>query len=445
VGKGVFAIQSVRRGTADFGSVSMTVYRGISNLLRDLPCPYNLMIIYANCGADEDPNNYDFIDVLRGIQRNGRTQANVVNGIAGDNATDVGGDIIVEIAAQFLSYTEIKPLTPTEVAISAIAAHVVNDIAICDLTADCGDCGDTQGCETIILVTDGIVGSASADAAIYRSTDGGDTWTLIANPFTDTDDILVSVACSGSVSVVLNGASTSYAYSNDGGVTFTEVTGLAQIPADVFILGPTKIWIVGAAGYIWRSSTLGASVVVQDAGVMTAQDLNSVSFANSQLGYVAGAANAFGYTENGGTNWTARTGPAPATILNVVKAAPNTEAVFVGDENGVIYRSKDKGVTWATVRAADATVSGGITDIAIPVENVNDITVSALNSTGAGTIYHSKDGGQTWEAVASPALAAGSQGINALTICQPNRLWGVGDDGLVFKLKGEDYSDSDPG
>jgi photosystem II stability/assembly factor-like uncharacterized protein len=68
-----------------------------------------------------------------------------------------------------------------------------------------------------------------------------------------------------------------------------------------------------------------------------------------------------------------------------------------------------------------------------------------LNSTGAGTIYHSKDGGQTWEAVASPALSAGSQGINALTICQPNRLWGVGDDGLVFKLKGEDYSDSDPG
>jgi len=437
-GKGQFGIESVKRSAAEFGNVTFGFYRGIVNLLNDIPCPYNIMIMYSNCGADDDPENYDFIDVLQNIYPGTATQAAVVNAIGPDDATDVGADSTVELPAQFLSSYTLKPLIDTAITIGALSTHDIVGVSICDLSPDCGDCDDpTIGGQTIWIITNGVTGSAADVSEIYKSTNGGSTWAQITNNMTDNTDDLSDIECSGNTVIVTNGTTSEYLWATDG-TTFNLVTTPTQVIADVFMLGPTKIWMAAAGGYIYYSSDRGASVTTQDAGVATSENLNSISFANSLLGYAVGAANAFVYTEDGGQNWQAGTGPSPAVVLNKIIAVPGTDALFVGDASGNVFRSEDKGATWVTAYAATTASAGGIADMALCACNV---PVAIANNAGdaAGIVIRSIDGGNNWE---TPTIPSGNSGLASIACYDVNTYWVVGDAGEVFKLAGASFRDS---
>ncbi len=128
IGKGDFRVVRTRRTTADLGTVTFTFFRQIVNLVTDLPCPPNIFLMYSNCGSDEDPTNYDFLDILKEINVTETTQAGVVNAIQADDATDVGVDVVVEASTEFSSVNTIKPLLQTNLPITAIfAPHFYNN------------------------------------------------------------------------------------------------------------------------------------------------------------------------------------------------------------------------------------------------------------------------------------------------------------------------------
>lgn len=434
-GKGNFVLVGANQGAPDFGSATIRMFRDEWDLVLDSPCPPNLFIYYSNCGADENPLNYTFIDKLNSVYITETTQEFVVNQILADGETEAGGDIVVEAPIQFLTTDVVKQLNNTTYTVAAVAAHIINDVAICDKAARCPGCDDeTDGCQTVWFVTDGIAGSASVDAAIYRTTNGGTAWTLVANPFTDSDDNITDVECVDDVAIFLNGDTAEYAYTQDGGATALNlVTTPTEIMTDVFMLGETKIWICAEGGYVYFSSTRGASVDTQDAGVATLQNLNSISFANALEGYSVGAANAFIYTANG-VDWQTGTGPAPATILNVIEAVADTDILIVGDENGILYRSLDNGDNWAILRAATADVASGITSISICDCNV--WTFTGNNATDS-VVYKTIDGGNEWQLVATKTADI----VQSLACCDLNTYWGVGTDGLIFKLAGNSFRD----
>ncbi len=437
-GKGNFKIVATRQATPDLGTVTFTIFRDIVNLLIDLPCPPNILVYYSNCGSDDDPTNYDFIDYLDTVRITEISQAGVVNAIQADGETDVGVDIVNEISANFQSKLVIKPLLQTEFTIAALSNRVVQDISVCDPDPECGECdNDTIGCQTLWIITNGSP-NIYGDAEIYKSTDGGTTWVQQTNAMTADSDNLSAVSCDGDVVVVTNGTTSEYQFTNDGGTTMTLVTTPDQVINDVFVLSPTKIWFAANGGNIYFSSDKGASIVTQDDGVATSQNLNSIHFADSQLGYAAGVSNAFVRTADGGTAWTSVTGPAVGVTLNVVRAAPDTDIVFVGDANGVVYRSIDKGATWTTVLTGITAFAGGIDDIAICT--CNRILVAGQDVNGLGAVRESIDGGNTFTTVSTPAAAA--EAINALTCCDVNTYFGVGDDGLIFKIAGESFRDT---
>jgi photosystem II stability/assembly factor-like uncharacterized protein len=123
----------------------------------------------------------------------------------------------------------------------------------------------------------------------------------------------------------------------------------------------------------------------------------------------------------------------------VVRAVPNTDIVFVGSAAGVVYRSIDKGVTWTTQLTGLTAFAGGITDIAIC--KCDRIVVTGNDSDGKGSIRESIDGGNTFTAVTNPTV--GAESINALTCCDVNTYYGVGDNGTVFKVAGASFRDTD--
>ncbi len=440
VGKGKFKVVKTRRNTPDNPTISFAFFREIVNILAALPCPPNIYALYSACGSDDDPTNYDFIDVFEGVNFLELSQSEVARGIAADDATDVGADIVRELTAELNNTFQISPLISTTLTLSALSSRIVDDIAICDPDPECGDCdNDTIGCQTLWIITRGSPGFYG-DAVIYKSTDGGSTWVEQTNSMTNANDNLSAVSCIGDVVVITNEDTGEYQFSNDGGTTWTLVTGLANAPNDVFVLGQTKIWIVGDGGYIWFSNDKGASVSTQDAGVTTTQNLNAVHFADSELGYAVGNSNAFLSTINGGTTWSAVTGPAVGINLTAVRAVEDTDIVYVGDAGGEVYRSTDKGATWVTVINGFSTLASGITDIVTCECNV--ILVSGTDVNGLGSVYQSIDGGNVFTKKTTPA--DGADTINALACCDVNTYYGVGDAGLIFKLAGESFRDSVP-
>lgn len=442
-GKNKWDVIGTKRAIPEPGTATVTLYRGVVNLLDELPCPFTLLVYYSNCGVDESPTNYDFIDVLDAIDKLEISQANVVNQIGADGATDVGGDVLQEISVQFRNYYVIKPLLHTDLTLSALTGRVVADIAVCDPDAECGDCDSpTIGCQTLWIVTNGSPGFYG-DARIYKSTDGGTSWTEQTNSMTTDTDDLSAVACSGDVVIITNDDTSEYQFTNDGGTTWTLVTTPDEVINDVFVLSEVKIWFAANNGNIYYSEDKGASITTQDDGVATAQNLLSIHFADAEKGYAVGAANAFVLTSDGGSSWAAGTGPAAGVILNVVRAVPNTDIVFVGSAAGILYRSSDNGTTWTTVfngSTGSAPFAGGVTDIAIC--ECNRVLVSGNNSDGLGTIRESIDGGNTFTTV-SVASIVGAESITSLTCCDVNTYFGAGDDGTIFQLAGASFRDTD--
>jgi photosystem II stability/assembly factor-like uncharacterized protein len=443
VGKNEFDAVAAKRSIPEPGTATVSLYRQTINLIAELPCPFQLLVYYSNCGVDEDPTNYDFIDVLGDIDKTEITQANVVNQIGADGATDVGGDVLQEIALQFRSFFTIKPLLHTDLSLAALDGRIIADIAVCDPDPECGDCDDPSiGCQTLWIVTNGSPGFYG-DARIFKSTDGGSSWTEQTNSMTIDSDNLSSVSCSGDTVVIGNGDTAEYQFTNDGGTTWTLVTTPDEVINDIFVLSPVKIWFAADNGNIYFSEDKGASIVTQDDGVATSENLNSIHFADADKGYAVGENNAFVSTTDGGTSWAAVTGPAAGVVLNVVRAVPDSDIVFVGSAAGIVYRSIDNGVTWTTVfdgSTGTAPFAGGVSDIAIC--KCNRILVSGNNSDGLGTIRESIDGGNTFTTVTTASIV-GAESITTLTCCDVNTYFGAGDDGTIFKQAGQSFRDSD--
>lgn len=222
-GKNKFGVVGSKRAIPEPGTATVTLYRQVVNLLDELPCPFSLLVFYSNCGADEDPTNYDFIDVLDTIDKTDVSQANVVNQIGADGSTDVGGDVLQEISLQFRNYYVIKPLLHTDLTLAALSGRVIADISVCDSDPECGDCDDpTIGCQTLWIITNGSPGFYG-DARIYKSVDGGTTWTEQTNSMTVDSDNLSAVDCAGDVVIITNGDTAEYQFTNDGGTTWTLV------------------------------------------------------------------------------------------------------------------------------------------------------------------------------------------------------------------------------
>ncbi len=441
-GKNDFRVVQAKRGIAEPGTATVTLYRQIVNLIDEIPCPFNLLVYYSNCGVDEDPTNYDFIDVLASIDKTEISQANVVNQIGADGATDVGGDVLQEISMQFRDYYTIKQLISTDRTIAAINNRIVSDIAVCDPDPECGDCDDpTIGCQTLWIITNGSPG-VYGDARIFKSTDAGVAFVEQTNSMTVDSDNLSAVSCSGDVVVITNGDTSEYQFTNDGGTIWTLVTTPDQVLNDVFVFSPTKIWFAADGGNIYFSQDKGATIVTQDDGVATSQNLNSIHFSDSENGYAVGDSNAFVTTIDGGTTWTAGTGPIAAVNLNVVRAVPNSNILYIGGANGILYRSIDKGVTWTTAfdgSTGTAPYANGVKDIAVC--KCNHVLITGTDVNDLGTVRESVDGGTTWATVSTPAT--GGEDIKALTCCDVNTYYGSGDNGLVFRLAGASFRDSD--
>ena len=330
--------------------------------------------------------------------------------------TEASAENMWSTPLEFAGWNHVKTVTPAEVTGLATVNEplALNGVLVEDKRAQCqSDCSDYTPGGRILWV------SGDAHAATFeqvaRSGDGGATWTAW--------DAFASIAQEDASMIVGNSARVFVAretviaaelpsvyYTDDNGVTFNQVQIGGVVNHGIvalFWLNSTNLWAGDDFGYLYYSSDNGLTYTEQVAtgGIFGAGIVRRISFYDQNVGYAVGssAVDLFARTIDGGNTWeigTVPTGGAGA-LMSVV--AVNDNLVYVGDDDGNLWGSFDRGTTWAQVAiAGDGAGAGGAADGITDIRFLNEQFGYLTYTYGArGYTYRTTDGGALWDLIAT--------------------------------------------
>lgn len=431
---GEFMISGYIRGEA--GLVSTTLTKPLSsvyNFLLENKCGGNALITWLCEGAADTPYRYILAALLYNFSFSGdRTLGQPVAAEPGDNER-------VSVNAT-LNATALRMIYAQEWARQTLS-NTADANGIAFLPEKCAsDCSDERAlCEIGFMGLDG----SQYNSEVKYTIDSGATWTqTTVDPFAynggDSGKPVLFELSGGTERAIVPrismavGEYAEVAFTEDRGVTWSNVYVGTVDSAFLRKLWKYrgKVWACGTGGYIYISTTLGSSWTAQESGVETTQTLNDGVMYDESVGYCVGNNNSFLYTLNGGADWSSRTGPAVGA--NLLSVAVNGKGhVYVGASDGALYRTTDKGVTWATVQDF-----GVGTVPAVYFDNTLRFIGYCIFNTAAplGTVYRSINGGATWREVTGMPTNAG---LTDLHICDQNTVIAAGNaqGGTTFVAK----------
>jgi photosystem II stability/assembly factor-like uncharacterized protein len=264
--------------------------------------------------------------------------------------------------------------------------------------------------------------TTQAGQSLYRSADGGNTWTEVS----PSSNKLFVVGFGSAGKAVAAGEGGTTVVSPDGGVTWAPVGDrLTQSFTRIRAVSPSLVVAVGPNGTIARSTDGGLTWA--ELSVSTSQDVIDASFASVFNGYAVDAAGTVLRTTNGGASWEILDTGFHATPQAVLALSAD-EVLLIGGRG--ILRSADGGRSFKRVRAR----------IVAPTRLFNvDRAGGRVFAYGSKNIVASRDRGRTWEKVLRPRKAL----LSSLDFVSVRTGFVLGQDGQVFKTRngGRRWSD----
>lgn len=387
---------------------------------------FNLFVHKIKKGRRDVFSNFDRTVIMRRARKTSHTLSNMAarsedNNDRSEQAFGLSGEEVL------------FPMRLTLIRQSITEANAINDIAFCNQQTEATDDSPAQdSCQIGFAVADP---TALATANVLKTTNGA-TWTATTDPFA-ADEVVIAVECfevaRDQVRVVVArgttdaGAPAEIAYSDDSGTAWTVVTvgatngQFAPNNQSLFILDRNNIWLATTGGYIYKSSDAALSWAAQESGVIHAGAWNAVKFVNTQDGIAGGAANVIAKTIDGGTTWSAVTGPAGqgADAIMTVDILDQNR-FWIGYNDGKLFYTNDAGVTWSE-RAFTGSGVGTVRHI----EFRNEMEGILVQNTAApvGYVHMTVDGGYSWERLNLVTNA----GLNAGYICDEWKIYAVGE------------------
>jgi photosystem II stability/assembly factor-like uncharacterized protein len=433
---GQFKIEGFVRGDKGAGTYRLTKpLVGVYNMLLETICEHQGRINWVCRGNRQDPRNYELAALL--VQTNPSR-----SGITNPAREPEGTSARVNTNAD-MSFIEALMLYPVTLARQAVS-NTADANAVYFLPERCEDrCGGARGlCEQGAIGLDRAAGYVY-DAEVKYTLNSGATWAATAiDPYAyggNTGALIIFETLTGTRPLVFRsgvvaGAPAECAWSVDWGATWTNVqmTALLGYATNDAALRGATVYAALTGGYIVRSLNQGGLWANAEAGVETTQDLNAICFDGDDNGYCVGDSNVFLYVTPGSEDWNARTGPAVG--VNLLSVAANLSGhVFVGTNDGRVFRSTDGGQNWTEWVDLNA---GSITWIEFDPKAQFVGAFSHNDAAGDGHLYRSEDGGASWwEIEGMPA----NDGINDGFMCDQNHIYVVGNavaaDGTTFIAK----------
>ncbi|MEO7725519.1 MAG: YCF48-related protein [Chthoniobacterales bacterium] len=242
---------------------------------------------------------------------------------------------------------------------------------------------------------------AIVGVSIYRSTNSGDTWSQISSQiFTGLDEMVV-LPNGMIVGVSLAGDGWR---SIDGGFNWTRtLVGVGGLPAswNVSFFDDQIGAIVGQGGYFFKTTDGGLTWTPLNSGI-GGVEFHDLEMFDDATGLAVGDNGYYLRTTNGGDYWAVgRLQVTGVTLfrdesLQAVGIVDQDFAVAAGN-NGVVYKTFDRGATWQSIGYPILPDDYYITDVKFIDRNVG--YVAGTRPGVAILAYRTTDGGATWTAL----------------------------------------------
>lgn len=350
---GEFRISSQFRTAPDQISFDLMTKLGKIDNLKKLNCPFTLRARFANCGTREDASNYDPIMLA---YCNSLIQEWSYDDLA---IADPGNNDEILRTAPIQSRYEfrIKRLSPSRTGtLAGLGDQPINDIEYCD-QVDCGGpCGNpSDGCSIWYGVSD-------ADAAPYAAPNIvkgvknliTDVITWTNNPILGLNGNAEGIECAGNRKIVSSNADSSIAFNdNDTDQDEWNVVILASAPSAnpnaLFARTAREIWLGANNGFVYKSVDASETWSAVHSAEITAENINALWAHDKDLVYAACDNGVILKSVNGGETWVDLTEvtTTAANLISVIVPVGREQEVYVGTNDGQIFRSTDEGDTFA--------------------------------------------------------------------------------------------------
>ncbi len=247
-----------------------------------------------------------------------------------------------------------------------------------------------------------------ANGTLYRSTDGGASWVNKSIPeFMPPDYMPVSI-----LDIKFPAANAAYMACGNGYVYRSFDKGDNWPDPYAFNAGK-PVWSMdftdantgwfscgtGSAGScsVFRTTDGGASWTPQSGSPFGgAAYLLSIDFINSSTGWAVGGTNGKIFkTTNGGINWTPQNAPATVTGLLYSVSFANADTGYAAGAGGKVIRTIDGGATWTDISPV------GLLGVVNKITFING--KSGVLFAMGGVSYKTTDAGNTWTYFAAPS------------------------------------------
>lgn len=271
---------------------------------------------------------------------------------------------------------------------------------------------------------------AGTHGGVYRTPDGGKTWSLIPGTLPPVLSLVQSgpTLFAGTASGIYQGAADGsspwkfLSHANEA------MTSIAVDPSD-----PATLYVTSATAGLFKSSDGGATWAASNSG-LTVLDIRSILVhpKNRNLLYAGGVGSFFKST-NGGGQWTPIdlgtlenvSNPLSDSNIQTLAATPGVGSLLYAGGDAGIFKSADQGRGWAAMNSQ----LGAKMVMALQVDPTRPaVLYAAVADLG---IYKSLDGGGSWRLENGPTGSAVPQNVTALIIdpADPTRFY-AGTSGL---------------
>jgi len=414
-------------------------------------CPMTLYVNMSECGERNVFADFDSGTVIQSAIISSKARSNLVSRNA-DGGSPAASTKTFSLS--FLKAEDFYSLVGTRWAHAA--ATMLLGIESAGRDRCTGACGaSAEPCE-VLISTD--KAGIAAKTVPYYSTDYGVTWAAggALNFLVDEDaGPIVTFPVSATVMRVMLACSETVAaqpakvcYSDSATLaTWTDVAVGAtntEFINDTFAWSQEAVYACtdtggGAAGNVYKSTDGGLTWTQVLAGATDA--LNYITFVDAYRGLTVGDTNEIQWTADGGSHWTAITGPAAQAAVNCLSAIVLDDyRWFVGYDDGEIWYTQDGGTTWSQrvlPIPSGATAVASVNDMRAVDEYCLWVGVEVtVGGNPRCALMRSVNGGYSWESFVY-AVDSAAGGMNCITACSYNRCYGAGGvvaaTGLVFE------------
>jgi photosystem II stability/assembly factor-like uncharacterized protein len=232
--------------------------------------------------------------------------------------------------------------------------------------------------------------AAGNNLTVMKSTDGGATWER--KPVTGTPPgNLTSIRCANADTCLISTeAGNQLLRTTDGGATYTSIVPSTDPIFAVDFASPARVVVAGAFGSAAISEDGGENW--RAVGRRIAGSFFVLHAASETLAYAGGANGVLARTVDAGQTWANVSAPTAANVIGI--AAPTTNRVFVLADDGTAQRSDNGGVSYKLLNT-------GTTARPLAIAALNNETVLLVGPTG---LRRSADGGESFRTVAQTAV-----------------------------------------